>query len=738
MNKKLYILSNRLPVTINEDRQIHHSNGGLATAMNSFVCANGAKNFDEIVWAGVPGCGRSTWHAVSDELANNSFTYLPVFAGKSQYEGYYNEFSNSVLWPLFHYFPSYAVYKNEAYQQYLEVNQLFADTLLKELASGDTVWIQDYHLLPLAALLRKEKPDVSIGFFLHIPFPSYELFRLLPKQWQSDLLEGMLGADLVGFHTIDYASHFLKCVQMVLGKTHQNHVLQHDNRLITVDVFPISIDYQKFNDAYAWEDVAAKRFLLKDQLKDKQIIFSVDRLDYTKGVLNRLKAYKHFLKTYPAYRGHVVFVLVLAPSRSSLPKYTERKKLIDEYVSLINSSLGTVGWVPVIYQYKNLDFEEMTSLYTACHLAMVTPLRDGMNLVAKEFVASRQDQQGVLMLSEMAGAANELTTALLVNPNDVPLMAQKMKTALEMPAEEQQERLMAMQDRVSAYDVVAWAGDFLSRLDSIIKKQRFFQVAFLDAFQKSSLLDAYRNAESRLLLLDYDGTLASFQPQPTMAIPDEHLLALLKNLGEAENSDVCLISGRNSAWLEKYFGDLPLHLVAEHGARYKPKGERWQTHPLAEDSWKQDVRQLMEGYVKRCAHNFVEEKEFSIVWHYRNANVEQGYLRAFELGADLEEKVAGTDLQVMMGHCIVEVRQSQLSKGAFAEEMLANKEYEFVFAAGDDRTDEDMFRALSTHKNAFTIKVGDQASFAKFNLSNSQMIVSLLDNMSYLSLPVPA
>ena len=738
MNKKLYIISNRLPVTINEDKKVCHANGGLATAMHSYLCASTAERFSETKWVGVPGCSRGTWHAVQDELRNPHFNYVPVFAGRQQYEGYYNGFSNSVLWPLFHYFPSYAVYADETYRAYKQVNELFVDALRQELSAGDTVWIHDYHLLPLAQLLRKEFPDLTIGLFLHIPFPSYELFRLLPTQWQTDLLQGMLGADLIGFHTIDYASHFLRCVEKVVGKTHQNHVIQHENRLVTVDVFPISIAYQKFADGYNDEKVVAKRFLLQEQLKEKKIIFSVDRLDYTKGILYRLKAYVHFLKENAMYRGHVVFVLVLAPSRDNIPRYAERKKMIDEYVGRINSRLGTVGWVPVIYLYKNMDFQEMVSLYTTCHLAMATPLRDGMNLVAKEFVATRQDGEGVLLLSEMAGASHELTGALMVNPNDVFSMAQKIKIGLEMPEEEQRERLSGMQKRLASYTVVDWAHDFLNQLKSTKQKQSSFQVKILDAFEKTALLDDYRTAEKRLLLLDYDGTLASFQKSPELAVPTQQMVALLKNLGEAEESDVYLISGRNSDWLEKYFGDLPLHLVAEHGAKYKPKGEEWLTDASAEDEWKDEIRLLMEGYVKRCAHSFIEEKEFSLVWHYRNANVEQGYLRAFELGAELNEHTATSNLQVMMGNRIVEVRMRGLSKGSFTEKLVRQDNYDFIFAAGDDRTDEDMFRVLGSLNQAYTIKVGDNASLAKYNLLNSKMLVSLLENMSYLSLPVPA
>jgi trehalose 6-phosphate synthase/phosphatase len=493
-DKRLFIVANRLPVCISEEDNrpsIKPNAGGLVSAIKSYV-QNSNVQFSEIFWAGVPGCTPTVWNEAINHLQESAFTYLPIMVFKEQYEQYYNGFSNSVLWPLFHYFPSYAEYSQEEYEQYVLVNEHFAEILVRHCREGDTVWIHDYHLLPLAGMLRKHLPGITIGFFQHIPFPSYELFRLLPTKWQQDILNGMLGADLIGFHTIDYTAHFLQTVQMVLGLDNERNILRFKDRLIKVDVFPISIDYKTFHHAFDTENVVAMRETLKEKLNGRKVIFSVDRLDYTKGVHNRLKAYELFLKQNLQYHDKVVFIIVVVPSRDTIPKYIERKRMIDETISSINSHIGNIHWQPVIYQYNTLEFDHMVALYTACDLALITPLRDGMNLVAKEFVASRKDKKGVLIISEMAGAARELGDALTINPNDTFEMAQKIKEGLEMDEGEQCRRIENMQNRIEHYDINAWSEDFMTGLKNIRQKQQTFQEIFLDEYSRRGVSSTRR------------------------------------------------------------------------------------------------------------------------------------------------------------------------------------------------------------------------------------------------------
>ncbi len=724
-----------MPVSVSEEKGIQPSSGGLITAINSYLLKENKQQFNQFFWCGIPGCIISTWIAASKKPIIAPYNYLPVFAPVAEYKAYHNGFANSVIWPLFHYFPSYAEYNAEFYEHYNKVNEYFAEALLKKIRPGDTIWIHDYHLLPLAAILRKEMPEVTIGLFLHIPFPSFEIFRLLPKKWQEDLLKGMLGADLVGFNTIDYSSHFLQSVLMILGLDNDRHVLHFDNRLVKADVFPTSIDYQKFNKAFALEKVVKLREALLQKMNNKKIIFSIDRLDYTKGVHNRLKAFEYFLNHAPQYKGQLVFLLVIVPVKYNTSIYDERKMVIEETIYRINSNMGSDHWKPVRYQYSSPDFEELESMLTACSVALITPLRDGMNLVSKEFVASRQDKKGVLIISEMAGAARELTDALTINPNDIVEMAEKIKEGLEMPDDEQEARIDIMQKRIANYDAQAWASDFMTELTVMKQKQEAFKITFLDEYSKRDIYDKYRTAKKRLLMLDYDGTLVSSSANPEMAIPNPELQQLVTALSEKKENDLYIISGRSSTWLQKYFGDLSVNLIAEHGACYKWRNEAWVTNIQSQNEWKEQVQNLMDIYQRRCANSFIEEKDFSMIWHYGNAHVEQGKLRAYELTSELNEYIRHKHLQVIMGYKTVEVRQSGINKWNFIKKIIEKKDYDYIFAVGDDRTDEEMFKSLIDKPNTFTIKVGADASYAKYNLHTPQMILNILEGMKHLNTP---
>lgn len=735
MEKRLFIVSNRLPVTVQKNEgkiSVEKSSGGLVTAIESFLASQDSSDFSKTFWVGTPCCDVGDWNSVLSQLTRDSHEYVPVYITRKIYDQYYNGFSNSTVWPLFHYFPSFTEYNSINYSSYEAVNICFADTLQKVARPNDVIWIHDYHLLPLAALLRERIPGITIGFFLHIPFPSFELFRLLPKQWQQNILNGILGADLIGFHTMDYASHFLKSVQMVLGLENDLNIITYHNRLVKVDVFPISIDFEKFHTAYQDIGVARQRDEIRNSFPGKKIIFSIDRLDYTKGVSHRLEGFRLFLEKNPQYKEKVVFVMVIIPSREYIPRYSERKKMIDETISNINSKIGTIQWQPVIYQYSSLSFEQLTGLYTTCDLALITPLRDGMNLVAKEFVASRFDKKGVLLLSEMAGAARELTTALQINPNDVDEIATSIKIGLEMKDSEQKFRLEAMQARIQGYNVTTWATDFISQLNLIKHKQLEFQIKFIDIEDKTTILNRYSCSQKRLLLLDYDGTLISYISQPLKAKPGKDLKELLHRLSDNGN-EIYLISGRNSSILSEWFDDIPVNLVAEHGARIRHYGSKWKTLVQVKQGWNAEIRRIMEQYVKRCANSFIEEKEFCLVWHYRNCNQHQADVRVKELYAELIEASRHVGMQVMMGNKIVEVRPNNADKATVIKNHIINPEYDFIFAAGDDKTDEDMFRLLCEVENAFTVKVGPQASFAKYNLLTPQMVIALLTSFASYS-----
>ncbi|OQP62607.1 bifunctional alpha,alpha-trehalose-phosphate synthase (UDP-forming)/trehalose-phosphatase [Niastella vici] len=733
---RLIIISNRLPFSIDHEGDqltLRQSSGGLVSAIKSYIESDSSKNrgFTEKLWAGVADFPQNEWTVVAEKLSGRDFQIIPLFVNKLVYKDYYNGFSNSVLWPLFHYFPNLVEYQAHYYDAYVKVNRAFADKLIPVLQPDDTIWIHDYQLMLLPEMLRTERPDITVGFFLHIPFPSYELFRTLPTECKSSLLKGVLGSDLIGFHTHDYAQHFLQSVKMILGVDSNFHNIQYQDRLIKADLFPISIDYKKFNKACDDPETKAYYREIKNNFEGRKIIFSVDRLDYTKGLMDRLNAFDHFLEQYPEWREKVVFILNIVPSRDDIQAYTERKQQIEQKIGTINGKISTITWQPIIYRYTHLPFTELAALYKAADAALITPLRDGMNLVAKEYVASSSGKRGVLILSELAGAANELNEALLVNPTDIIEVSKAIHRALTMPQEEQQHRITLMQQRLSDYDVIKWVSDFLDQLSNVKAEQQKQQVKVLDEKTGSQIHLHYQISRTRCLLLDYDGTLVPYARMPADAKPNEELRAILTGLSQDPKNNVVIISGREADSLEKWLGDLPLMLVAEHGASFKNKGEQWQQAVSIPDQWKNEIRPIMQLFVTHCVGSFIEEKTNTLAWHYRNTHPDLGFTRSRELINNLTQLLQNTMLQVVDGNKVVEVRMSGFDKGIMAMRIVNDLQPDFVLCIGDDTTDEDMFKALA--ERAYSIKVSNGPTAAQYTVFSQQKVLQLLKK---LMLPV--
>ncbi|HXD79305.1 MAG TPA: bifunctional alpha,alpha-trehalose-phosphate synthase (UDP-forming)/trehalose-phosphatase, partial [Puia sp.] len=560
---RLIIISSRLPFSLDRDGEkvsIRQSSGGLVSAIKSYF-ENSTAQRSELtgkMWMGVADFPQEDWELVRESSAEKpDFEVLPVFVEKDLYENFYNGFANSVLWPLFHYFSTLATYESQYFDAYVQVNQQFAERIVPLLEPGDQIWIHDYQLMLLPHLLRTKKPDATIGFFLHIPFPSYEIFRLMPTEWKKMILHGVMGADLIGFHTYDYVQHFLQSVKMILGVDNYFHNLQYQDRLVRIDLFPIGIDYGKFHTAATDPDVQIIRDKARGNLEDKKIIFSVDRLDYTKGLMQRLSGFEYFLERYPEWREKVVFILNIVPSRSTIPAYSERKKQIEEKIGTINGRFSTISWQPVLYRYTHLSFQELVALYQAADVALITPLRDGMNLVAKEYVASSTGK-GVLVLSELAGAASELSEAILVNPTDVFDVASSITRALAMPLYEQRNRISLMQRRLQEYDVFKWVNDFMDQLSQVKQEQQRQKVRVLDDKALSVINRHYQRAGNRCLLLDYDGTLVPFTRIPSEAAPDNTVRDMLSRLSSDPRNHVVIISGRDMSSLDRWLGTLPV------------------------------------------------------------------------------------------------------------------------------------------------------------------------------------
>lgn len=722
---RLILVSNRLPVQVVDVHgqiKIKQSDGGLVTALKSyFDQQTPEESFDEKIWVGAADFPLKRWQKLQEH--STDFKIEPLFIDQKVYNKYYNGFSNATIWPLFHYFPSYVIYDPDSFEKYEQANRIFADHLLSIIQPGDTIWVHDYQLCLVPGMIREKIPDARIGFFLHIPFPSYEIFRQLHRPWKEKIIRGLLGADLIGFHTHEYVQHFLKTVRMVMGYDHQYRVIAFENRLVKADLFPLGIDFERFHSSFKNPEVIEAQQAILKNFPDKKIIFSVDRLDYTKGVTHRLAGYEKFLQLHPEWREKVVFILVVVPSRQIISRYNERRKLIEEEVGRLNGKYSTLSWQPVIYRYSQIDFDEMCALYQSSDVGLITPLRDGMNLVAKEYVACSQ-KRGVLILSELAGAANELGEALLVNPLDVHEVAFAIEQALSMPLSEQAHKLKLMQNRLKNYDVVSWVHDFLHQLDEVKKQQQSEERKFVTTSIRSKIIDDYKNAKTRNLLLDYDGTLVPFARHPKEAMPDKNLLRLLADLGSDSRNNLTIISGRDAAILDEWFHDVPVNLVAEHGAVMKRIREDWRQQKEIDQSWKPVIRPTLEMFVKRCPRSFIEEKNHTLAWHYRNVEPELGFTRSRELLDSLFHLIRNGQLQVIDGNKVIEVRVAGIDKGVAAKRIIDEIPGDFVMVVGDDKTDEDMFRSISDR--ALTIKVGPGHSVAKYSVANQQDVIRLL------------
>ncbi|SMC87144.1 bifunctional alpha,alpha-trehalose-phosphate synthase (UDP-forming)/trehalose-phosphatase [Cellulophaga tyrosinoxydans] len=730
---KTIIISNRLPIQL----QIHNggitavpSVGGLATGMKS-VHSGG-----DSLWIGWSGL---TDEDIPEELAGDIDEALAKHGSSKvkltikEVDGFYYGFSNRTIWPLFHYFLEYSEFELESWEIYKNVNQKFADAIVEKANEDDTIWVHDYQLMLVPQMVKEKLPNISIGFFLHIPFPSFEIFRTLP--WREEILKGLLGSDLIGFHTYDYERHFLSSVRRILGLEVSFNDIYLENRIIKVDSFPMGIDYKKFSDAAKehqqrspenQSELQQRLNKHKKSTPDAKFLLSIDRLDYSKGIAKRLNAFEYFLKKYPQYKEKVRLIILAVPSRSNVPQYQLLKKEIDELVGRINGEFSTVSWTPIWYFYRSMPFENLIDLYTSCDIAWLTPIRDGMNLVAKEFIATRTDKTGVLILSEMAGSANEMNESLLINPNNFEQIADTIKQAINMPIEEQQERNNVLQKRLARYNVEKWANDFMTSLKNQKEKSHSYVSRNLSANVLNSIAKDYKKAKKRLLFIDYDGTLAGFHINPQKASPDEELYALLDTIASQENTDMYLISGRDKETFTKWFLPKKYNMIVEHGVWISRGGEDFYMLENVKKDWMEKIHPVLESFVDRTPGSFIEEKNYSLAWHYRNTDPDFGQKRASELNTVLTSLIANDDLSVLNGNKVMEIKSSNVNKGraALRVNTEATYDYDFIFAIGDDWTDEFMFQELP--ESAVTVKVGHQKTAAKYYVDGIKNVRTIL------------
>jgi len=724
--ESLIIVSNRLPVTIG--KTIEKSSGGLVYAMEGL-----GDDYDLkwIGWAGGVVDDPAERRKISDELAQR-FNYIPIFLSKQDAEDYYTGFSNSSLWPLLHYMSPYARYEERWWQSYQKVNRIIADAVLDLVQEGDTVWVHDYHLMLLPSYLRQKRPDLKNGFFLHTPFPSYELFRCHPNR--EALLEGLLGSNLIGFHTFGYLRHFRSTILRLLGLESEIDHIPQESHKTTIGVYPIGINAVKFLHELQSDEYRKRYNEYKQNYRHKKIVLSVERLDYTKGIPRRLDAIERYLSKTDRWED-IVFIFINVPSRESVPEYQQLLEEIQGKVGHINSKYATIQNVPVHFIHKSVDFSELCALYSLADVAMVTPLIDGMNLVAKEYLACQREKNGVLILSEFAGAAQELPNALIVNPYNINEVAQAIEQALQLSEKQKQKLVAPMKERVVKYDAGYWADSFFQDLAA---QADWEQLPSLLSDTKNLSIEAISpllQAKSAAFFLDYDGTISELKRKPEDAVPNDEINELFTRLENQENLDIYLISGRKKEDMDQWFSRYPFNLIAEHGYYYRHhNAAEWIVFDTQADlSWKNQIIDIFRLYAGMTPGSNIEEKTSSVVWHYRNSDPEFGTWKANQLVAELYEMLSNLPVEIHHGQKIVEVGSMQLNKGIVLGHFARLNKYDAVLCAGDDETDESMFR-YTDDAEMFSIKIGDGTdTMAKFRISGPKafraFLSEVLDNM---------
>ncbi|MEO7986452.1 MAG: bifunctional alpha,alpha-trehalose-phosphate synthase (UDP-forming)/trehalose-phosphatase [Gemmatimonadales bacterium] len=719
---RVLIVANRLPITVKVSEtgvEVERSSGGLATGLQ------GPHEQSDGLWIG--------WSGTTEELSPERQTELndkleamrlvAVPLSVDQVTRYYEGFSNGVLWPLFHYLLEQIPLQVSDWDAYVEANERFADVVAAHYRPGDLIWVHDYQLLLLPALLRKRIPDARIGFFLHIPFPSEELFRTLPARER--ILEGLLGADLVGFHTPAYLRHFATSLIDILGISVDIDRVQLPDREVRLGVFPMGIDAATFAALSVDPAVVAEAKAIRGD-GSVRVLVGVDRLDYTKGIPRRLLAYERMLLTHPELRERVRLLQVAVPSRTGVGAYQDFRTLVDQLVGKINGSFGTPRWVPVHYIFRSLSEPDLVALYRAADVMLVTPLRDGMNLVAKEFLASRSDGDGVLVLSEFAGAAWELPEAVRVNPYDVEGAAEVYYRALTMPVEERRARLAPLRSRVQSFDVHRWVASFLEQLEESTPIVPPRGPPAGAAAAREALTRRLAETDALLLLLDYDGTLVPFAATPDLARPDPGLVSLLGAAAARPDTEVHVVSGRARDALDHWLGHLPVWLHAEHAFWSRaPDSKEWVPAAEPGGSWREPVLAILRDITARTPGSLIEAKAAAIAWHYRMADPETGARRANELRLHLNQVLSNQPVEILPGHRLLEIRPYGIHKGRIVAQLSAERlAGTAVVAIGDDRTDEDLFAALPPE--AITIRVGPGPTRARFRLEGIGAVRALL------------
>jgi trehalose 6-phosphate synthase/phosphatase len=723
-NVDVVIASNRLPVRVTVEAgkvSTEPTVGGLAAALSGLTGSHR--------WVGWPGGVVPPEYEIRVRKRLATDGLRPVFLSADDEDGFYRQICNDSIWPLFHYLPTRFSFSRESWANYVDVNERYADEIAELCTPGCKVWVHDFHLMLVPEALRRRRSDVAIGFFLHVPFPSSEIYRLLPAR--EEVLRGMLGADYIGFHTGDYTRHFRSSCLRVLGIESEPDVVEYEGRLVGLGADPIGIDVETFQATLADPETARVQDEIEERYEGRRLILGVERLDYTKGIPQKLQAFERFLEQDPERAATTTMLQVLVPSRLESPDYLAQRDAIELQVAHVNGRFGEPGRTPVEYLHRGLSPAELVALYRRADVMAVTPLRDGMNLVAQEFVLCQTAEpklpgrwRGALLLSELAGAAQVLPGALLVNPWDVDDIVARLMEALELEPDERRRRLGLMAGRVEQLDCRRWADTFLGRLGRYARRERQGQVAqMLDEPARQRITERFVRSRRRTFLLDYDGTLREIASHPDLAAPTREIVSLLGDLARLPDTDVHVISGRRQDTLEQWLGDLPVYLCAEHGFVARSPEGRWERQLDVDLAWLPRIERLLRRVTADVPGTLVERKSCSVAWHYRQAEPEYGAWRARELLVAIEQLLLGAQAEILLGHRVIEVRARGVNKGAYVRDLFPQGKpaSHFVLAAGDDRTDLDLYTAMPV--GSIGLLVGHQQRRARDVATRDRYVV---------------
>ncbi|KAJ8330754.1 hypothetical protein QVD99_008641 [Batrachochytrium dendrobatidis] len=670
---------------------------------------------------------------------------VPVLLDDNVATNHYKGYCKLDLWPLFHYIPwddtKSTREGTRSWPDYVTVNEQFAETIIQIYQPGDIIWVHDYHLLLVPSMIRKALPTAIIGFFLHTPFPSSEIFRSLPRR--KEILSGLLGSNLIGFQTYAHARHFNSSCIRVLGCESSPTGVEFHGFTVSIGIFPIGIDVQRVQALCRKDSVSQKAKSIRDLFPGKRIIMGRDKFDHIKGILHKLHSFEKFLQLFPEWHNKVTLIQITSPPHRSSPSFASK---ISETISRINGTYGSLEYAPVHHYHQILDEDEYYALLNIADMSLITSLRDGMNTSSHEFVVCQHEQKAPLILSEFTGTAGSMSGAYLVNPWDHLGVANAINDALLLSIEDRAIKHKQLYDHVTRHTAQFWASSFIKELCSI--SQGTTQQTPTPIVDTPRIINSYTHAQRRLLMFDYDGTLTPIKKVPNAALPPPDMLKAMQILVQDPKNVVFVISGRDQACLDTWLGHIDnLGLSAEHGSFIKYPGGKWINLATEIDlNWKAPVAEIFNFFTERTLGSFVEHKRYAITWHYRLADPDYGTFQAKECQMHLENAILSKlPVEILLGKKNLEVRPISMNKGEIVKRLVQQQlqnqpPCDFVYCVGDDRTDEDMFKALKKSElnedTYFTCTIGSATkhTHAQWHVNAPQDVIDLIGAMADVSL----